>query len=220
MVAFLFSFILGLVFLAACSSPPPPPQNSDQSKDARMDPLLGDLESDEDGSEEDMDLEEESSDVASDPEIGRLLLPEYIERIDIDRFLRDRRGLMLRYFPIQPKYDEIYRAFAPGLVLDRAVERTLSASIDENKAKWHWIFLTGVLTLHEDLANQSRSSLLDQRKALVAQHGRALLFLAKELDRSLQTTQYQDFFRRLYRLVSERNLYRKVEPRDVKKKEE
>jgi hypothetical protein len=211
------------LFVLGCATPPaqdhdPNSRTSgDVAQEGDPDDVLGNNAQDSDSSD---NLEVELPDTVT------LTLPASVERIVVDRFLRDRRTLMVKFLPLEPAFKELHVAFMPRNTLSRDVEGELRRSVLENRQRSHWLFLHGALELQETLANVSRPLLIEEQKAVLAHYGRTLLFLAKTLDSAQEPGasrapgRYTLFFRQLYKALSARYLYRELKERDTKQRQQ
>lgn len=153
----------------------------------------------------------ENKDADIDP--AQLDLPSEIERIDIDRFFRERRTLYVNFLPLDQKFAEIHRLFGHQLVRDKEADLSLRAQLGKDLRITHWIFVFGALELHERLSDPQKTLLLEEQKAIIAHYMRTLNFIAKFMDENLKTKRYQMFLTRLYKSLAGRHLYRNVRER-------
>ena len=157
----------------------------------------------------------EENSAADDPAENRaiMVLPAGVERLGIDRFLRERRTLMVRYLPLEDKFANVHQAFVHKHVLDREASTSLRRELAENPRLTHWLFLHGCLTVQEVLADPQRPLLLNEQKGVIAHYGRTLTFMGGVLDDLAGDEKYKDFFRRLYGMLAKRYLYRELRNR-------
>jgi hypothetical protein len=168
-------------------------------------------------------LDEDNSDQSMVPSVADdripdrlvLVLPDQVERIDIDRFVRQRRSMMVRHLPLEEKFENVHRPFGHALVVEKDVEASMMRDMQANPQLAHWLFLHGALTLQESLADNARPLLLEEQKALIAHFGRTLGFLARSLDQREEGERYKIFLRKLYVNLAGRHLYREVRPRNT-----
>jgi hypothetical protein len=144
-----------------------------------------------------------------------LALPEFFERIDLDKFLRKRRTLFVKYLPLDKKFHEVNELFGVGSVLDREAEENLKSWVFEDERRAHWVFLQGWLIALEKLGDRERPMLREQQKSLIVQYTKSLGFIAACLDEKTKNVRYKNFVKRVYRTLASRYLYREVRDRSV-----
>jgi hypothetical protein len=164
--------------------------------------------------ESNTETNESSNDSFEDIDAAQLDLPTEIERIDIDRFYRERRTLYVNFLPLDPKFAEIHALFGHQLVRDKEVNTSLRAQLGKDLRLSHWIYIFGILELNERLSDREKMLLLDDQKAVIAHYMRTLTFIAKFLDENIQTQRYQAFLTRVYKSLAARHLYRNVRGRE------
>jgi hypothetical protein len=178
----------------------------------------GEQASTKDGSESDGDTDNETNQSEAnsieDIDAAQLDLPTEIERIDIDRFYRERRTLYVNFLPLDPKFAQIHALFAHQIVRDKEADISLHAKLGKDLRLSHWIFIFGILELNERLSDPEKTLLLEDQKAVIAHYMRTLSFMAKFLDEKIETKKYQVFLTRVYKTLAARHLYRTVRGRE------
>jgi hypothetical protein len=149
-----------------------------------------------------------------DIDAAQLDLPTEIERIDIDRFYRERRTLYVNFLPLDPKFAQIHALFGHQLVRHKEADISLRAQLGKDLRLSHWLFIVGILELQEKLSDPEKTLLLEEQKAVIAHYMRTLTFTAKFLDEKIETKRYQVLLTRVYKSLAARHLYRNVRGRE------
>lgn len=187
------------------------PESAGAPKRRLMDTVIGDEEDEEEDTES--SAPNARPNTTAQPDRLVMVLPGSVERITIDRFLRERRTFMVRFLPLEPKFAPLHDAFAHKNIVDDETTEALRQEILQNPQLGHWLFLHGSLVVQDVLADPERPLLLEQQKGAIAHFGRTLTFLARTLDDYQGEGRYQDFVRRLYVTLSRRYLYRDLRKR-------
>jgi hypothetical protein len=140
-------------------------------------------------------------------------LPTELERVDIHRFLLDRRTLTAPYEPVDVKYRQFIQSFEPDIRLSPDASRELKVKILESVAQHHWIFVEGLYQFQADVTDASGAELRERKKRVIVHHLKALTFLAQVLDEQMSGARYRKIVRELYRIMADRHLMRPVRER-------
>lgn len=221
-LSYLFLFLLCTVLSVGCLSPSDDAQlNVIDNMPENQQPSLSALEREgyeKQGFEFDEGLFDErevesGGRGALTPGHAELDLPAELERVDIDRFLRDRRTLTALFDPLDAKYRSHLALFEPDMRLSPDVIRELKLKIWDALAQHHWVFIEGLYQFQTDLAEASRAGLRQKKKRIIVHHVKALTFLGQALDERMGDSRYLSIVRNLYRMMADRHLMRPLRDR-------